>query len=693
MSPSFRSGMTALAIVLPLASTAAQARPAERLQIRVVSSPRPDLVTGGDALIEVTGAGKAPVTLMVNGQPATDFRPQAQGNALTGLVGALREGPNVLSVRAGGRTARLQIVNHSKDGPVLSGPHMMPYECRTVEAGLGAATDAKCNAPTRVDWFYRTAGNMFRPLPTGALPADAKTTTTSEGHTVPYVVRVETGTLNRTIYRIATLADPAARDAASPSAAAAMGQGWNHRLAVSFGGGGGAKYNQGLMPMEMALSDLFLSRGFAHIVASELVNDLHANAVLQGEALMMIKEHFIERYGLPRWTVGSGGSGGAIQQYEITHVYPGLLDGLQPEAAFPDSSPMIADCGLLENYWQKSGGKAWTPAKRSAVTGFAPATCTLWNMLFVPVIKAGNKPGCALRDQSLVYDARTNRRGARCSAADWRVNQIGRDPKTGFAYRYDDNVGLQYGLKALNEGAIGVDEFLDLNEKVGGFDGDGNFQPERMRGNPVGTRRIYETGFVNSGGGGLATVPILSFRSYNDPAGDIHDRFRDIVVRERLRKANGDSDNAVFWVAGPDRKKFDAVQVAALETMSKWLDALKAAPGPLTHAKIVRYKPAEAVDAYFDADGVKHAEAVTLTGPSEANRLYPFHSDPRVVAGGPLSVDVLKCQLKRPNPRDYKVAFTPEQWSHMTRVFSEGVCDFTRPGVGQVPLKGTYVRY
>lgn len=652
-----------------------------------MSSPRPDLVSGGDALVQVAGVGKGPVQLSVNGVAADMLRPSPQPGAMVGLVTGLRDGRNILTARAGRRTARLEVINHSKDGPILSGPHMLPYECRTVEAGLGQAVDNNCNAPTRVEWFYRTTANAFKPLPDGARPSDVAQTTTIEGVTLPYIVRVETGTLNRTIYRIATLDDP------TRSAADGAGKGWNGRLAVSFGGGGGAKYNQGMVPVQTALSDLFLSRGFAHIVSSELVNDLHANAVLQGEALMMIKEHFIEHYGVPRWTVGSGGSGGAIQQYVITQIYPGLLDGIQPEAAFPDSSPMIADCGLLENYWKKADGKVWTSEKRAAVTGFTPYTCPMWNMLFVPVVKAANKPGCALKDRSLIYDARTNPRGARCSAADWRVNQIGRDPKTGFAYRYDDNVGLQYGLGALNAGRISVDEFLDLNEGVGGFDGDGNLQAARMRGQPVGLRRIYEAGFINTGGGGLATVPILSFRSYNDPSGDIHDRFRDIVIRARLRKANGDSDNAAFWVAGPDRKMFNAVQAEALDTMTQWLDDIAAAPGRLTHAKVVRTKPVAATDSYFDAKGVRHAEPLTLTGSSEANRLYPFYSDPRVVAGGPLSVDVLKCRLKPVNARDYKVDFSAAQWTRLKQVFPEGVCDFTRAGVGQVPIKGTFRRY
>ena len=71
------------------------------------------------------------------------------------------------------------------------------------------------------------------------------------------------------------------------------------------------------------------------MISTELVNQQHGNAVLQGETLMMLKEYFMERYGVPKWTVGFGGSGGAIQQLLITEIYPGLLDGLDLALAGP----------------------------------------------------------------------------------------------------------------------------------------------------------------------------------------------------------------------------------------------------------------------------------------------------------------------------------------------------------------------
>ena len=43
-----------------------------------------------------------------------------------------------------------------------------------------------------------------------------------------------------------------------------------------------------------------------------------------------------------------------------------------------------------------------------------------------------------------------------------QVNILGRDPKTGFARAGEDNVGVQYGLAALNSGVISPDEFIKL---------------------------------------------------------------------------------------------------------------------------------------------------------------------------------------------------------------------------------------
>ena len=120
----------------------------------------------------------------------------------------MREGDNVLRASCRGLkdAAILSVRNHSIAGPMFSGPHLTPYECRTEESGLGAPLDSDCSAARRVEFFYRTTDGEFKPLadPTER-SVDLVTTTTSAGVTVPYVVRIESGTLNRSIYRIAML--------------------------------------------------------------------------------------------------------------------------------------------------------------------------------------------------------------------------------------------------------------------------------------------------------------------------------------------------------------------------------------------------------------------------------------------------------------------------------------------------------
>ncbi len=74
-------------------------------------------------------------------------------------------------------------------------------------------------------------------------------------------------------------------------------------------------------------------------------------------------------------------------------------------------------------------------------------------------------------------NAVTNRGGSRCDVYDHMVNVLGRDPVTGYARRPIDNVGVQYGLNALNAATISVDQFLNLNAAVGGYDVDANSSP------------------------------------------------------------------------------------------------------------------------------------------------------------------------------------------------------------------------
>ena len=190
--------------------------------------------------------------------------------------------------------------------------------------GSTAGWSRNCSANTTVDWLYRsTAGGNLRPLPAGPLPADLATTTTLDGRTVPFIVRRERGTINRFIYSLAMLADPAAGDTDTSR--------WNRRLVYFFDGGVAIGRNQGT-PGGSATNPDLLARGYAIAHSSGTRASVHYNMVLGGETALMTKERFVERYGVPLYTVGIGGSGGAIQQYLYGQNHPGLLDGGDPDA-------------------------------------------------------------------------------------------------------------------------------------------------------------------------------------------------------------------------------------------------------------------------------------------------------------------------------------------------------------------------
>src|SRR5262249_34465203 len=155
------------------------------------------------------------------------FVPDAGSQSMTGLVTGLQLGENTLEAGAkkgngngnGGPHKSLKVTNYPITGPVISGPHEEPFFCQTQQFTLptrggtrGAPRDADCSIAPRVDYVYRAGGatgNTFKPLNAAApVPADVAMTTTNAGQTVRFIVRVETGTINRAIYQIAILHDP-----------------------------------------------------------------------------------------------------------------------------------------------------------------------------------------------------------------------------------------------------------------------------------------------------------------------------------------------------------------------------------------------------------------------------------------------------------------------------------------------------
>ena len=680
-------------------------------QLTTVSA-RPDMVSGGDVLLRVTpapGAPDAAVTVIAAGRDVTgDFRRLDDG-ALEGLVHGLEPGTHTIEVRtAGGPTARLDLVNHPGAGPVFSGPHERPFVCETdrfeLVSGetLGSALDDDCSVERRVDYAYRSAedGSLKALADPAMRPADLARTTTLAGDEAPYIVRIETGTINRAVYQIAMLHDPANEPEPDPWRSPA---GWNERLVYTFGGGCvNGWFRQGATTGGVT-DDVMLRQGYAVASASLNVFGNNCNDLLAAETMMMVKERFVEAYGAPRFTIGWGCSGGSYQNHQIADNYPGLLDGIIPGCSFPDvisgTIPFVTDARLLNRYFGETAGVPFSEEQQRAVTGFL-MLATMPNVSRnAGRITTGEFCPDALPEE-LRYDPETNPGGARCDVFEHTVNVLGRDPETGFARRPLDNVGVQYGLEALNAGVITAEQFLDLNARVGGFDGDGNFQAGRTVADPEALRAVYESGRVTHGGGGLAETPIIDYRAYSDDRdnGDVHVRYHSFSLRDRLQRANGRADNHVMLVEDDRYGLYSTaspVAQEALRQMDAWLGSLAAddSSGPALD-RIARARPADLVDACWsrDDDPVKIAEPM-VRGSGRCEELYPSAPGPREVAGAPIGSDVLKCELKPVDPDDYDGTLTAEQRATLEQVFSAGVCDWSQPGVGQAAPPETWLRF
>jgi hypothetical protein len=252
-------------------------------------------------------------------------------------------------------------------------------------------------------------------------------------------------------------------------------------------------------------------------------------------------------------------------------------------------------------------------------------------------------------------------------------------------------VGVQYGLKAFNAGRIDAEQFLDLNARVGGYDLDGNMVATREVADRKALRIAYRTGRVDSGAGGLGSVPIIHFRPWRDDIGDVHDAIRSHSFRARLIAANGNADNHVNLVGsnvGTGAGRLDVIEVNAIRLVDQWVENVvnDTAEGSAA-AKVVRNKPAGLVDACYTVSGVK------ITDQAACARMYPVHGNPRLAAGEPLAQDVLKCKLRKVDERDYASPLIADQLARLRAIFPEGVCDYGRPGVEQQLVEDTWLSY
>ena len=518
---------------------------------------------------------------------------------------------------------------------------------------------------------------------------------------IPYLIRYQRGTLpdTRFIYSIAMLV-PFSEYQAGVGADGPWDQShWNGRLLFNFGGGVGIGHSQGDLSTGASLMHEALRLGHAVVYSSGTRTSTHYNLMLGGRTALELKARFVADHGDPVYTVGIGGSGGGIQQYVYGQNNPGLLDAAIPQYSYPDMTTQtinVGDCELLEHYmdvtdadnprwtnwdnrkilqgqntiegftseWQARTGDT---GSSECIEGWRGATPLAMNPtfglavgmddVFMPYLgeilaKIGaGQPAYPDDFPDLGRLMRTHEDpGQWVEWTHWAdVEEVyGTDPTTGMAMVPWDNVGVQYGLRAVADGTITPAEFLDLNAQVGSWKESEDAVPEscgmvkamagddiallgkfiglcagdnldqhsaaQMRLGTGGTpapRRSADVSAITAafssglvfGGEMPREIPIIDARHYLEDQLDMHNAHQSFVVRERIRRAQGHIDNHLVWFldARPDVDEAATFQLHldGFRVIDEWVLNIQANPG----LSVGDAKPTEAVDRCWNTDG------------------------------------------------------------------------------------------
>jgi len=644
-------------------------------EIRVLSN-RADLISDGDALVEIVAADPEQLKdarLSLNGQPLEMDLVATEAGTRRALVNGLALGRNTLRAFLGnGTVLDREIINHPNGGPVISGPQIQPWNCTNA-----AAVDEQCNQPAEYSFKYVPADKLqtlitsFDPqnpgLPDSVLPYDPANppadeeiarVTTDQGVEVPFIIRLEEGVQNRDRYLIMTLYQPDQPwDTFNPQPQ------WNHKLLIHHGGNVGVSYGMGNPPVGdlsgggtgtagLLIGDSIttaLGRGFMTLSTAQANLGHNANLVTAAESLMMAKERIVEQYGEIRYTIGTGCSGGSITQQHVANAYPGIYQGMIVQCSYPDvwtTATQFADYNLLSHYFGNQlamdeegfqevfasllSAEVIPVVQWSAFYGHLPLNPLISDLAFFPSAYPDQESCPGLAEGVPVYDAQERPDGLRCGLLDYMKSQFG--PRAvevwspneqllgeGFGGIPLDNVGVQYGLQSLQSGLITGDQFLKVNREIGGLSVDIDYQAERTVADTQALKNAYRTGAINTAEH-LANVPIIDLRG-PDP-GIAHDAYHSWQMRARLETTQGHADNHVIWY-GPIPLIGDTVYTTeALLAMDLWLSEMEADSSDLSvQEKVIAHKPLYArdrclsVSSIFDPSG----PIVPLTG----NLLYP----------------------------------------------------------------------
>lgn len=659
--------------------------------------------------------------------------------------------------------------------PLYAGPLQYPFYCRTEESGLGqplidnqhqigvpvfkvvnerksgqvVGYSKDCLIKTRVHYYYFSSKKQaFREF---SDEVDDIELIELDGEAMEYIVRVETGSINRFIYMLAALVPKRrALDSNVKDTVRADRSLWNGRLIYQFRGGVGIGKVQGRLSITGLLGrrDEQLRQGYGVAYSTGNQTSNHYNVWLAEETALRVKRQFIARYGEPLYTVGIGGSGGAIQQYLIAQNLPGLLDAAIPLYSYPDmisQTTYVFDCELLEYYFdvRASDNKRWRNWRaRQRVAGLNAAEgqygirgllydIALFSLQRTPHFSSGsNECVEAWRGlTSLVNNPRYLFHAGRYSQAvldrtHWSywddMKYVLGTNQYGYANQTWDNVGVQYGLDALREGAITPKEFVHLNANIGswkpamemvseqfwklggigGITGLLNFSPwgqQNMRLSPDGgttpaprgeadidaIQAAYRSGQVFVG---FANIPIIDLRHYLDDQLDMHHSFASLSVRRRMIEGQGSASNQLIWMA---RRPHEPI-AEAFELLDRWMIRLRSDQD----LSVADARPDDAVDRCYDASGNVIGEGAQVWDgvwnakeKGDCTEAYPFYRESRMVAGAPVNGSVFKCHLQSIETAMEEGIYEPIDMrpylTSLQRIFPSGVCDYRKGDLGR----------
>jgi hypothetical protein len=736
--------------------------------LEVVSS-RADHVTGGTALLTLTGNNNqlelAQIQFRASGLTLEVLRSSINADSQQWLIGGIPTGSVTIDAISGSGQllASIEIESHPITGPIFSGPQQYPFVCSSVlewgvqplvdhqeEWGFPVVDDSgdvvgyskDCSIEPFFEYQYRNTNGEYLAMPDdGSRPVDMSTTTLTDGRLVDFVIRWERGTINRFLYSYAILADPSDRSV-SPLDPGTVN--WNGRLLFHFEGGVGVGHFQGRINAGRARLAEALEQGYAVAYSSGNRTGEHYNLQVGGETALMVKEHFIKRFGPPLYTVAIGGSGGAIQQYVYQQNHPGLIDAGVPQYSYPDMVSQtihVGDCELLEHYmdvtdrdnpkWQITNnrsmligfnstdavpdpladikrqlGYASAPGSNECIPAWRGLTPLSMNPHYGQVREQEkmHPPGIMDSVQWTHYEDLKNIYGV-------DANGQARVPW--------DNVGVQYGLQALTEGNITEEEFLDLNAKIGGwkhpsemvqegfpFLGEptaenfdpwsrrnmnlsaGNDPAPRTQGDIQAISALYQSGMVFDG---QLNIPVIDWRHYLEEELDMHNSHQSFSARQRITNRMGDAGNQLIWFTDARPSASFDQTMQALDVLHDWVMNIKSNP----EAGVAANRPETAVDACFATDGSLIAQGSDVWGgvldnnaPGTCTQTFPLYSTSRIVAGGPIEGSVFKCTLK---PLDTALSdgtygnWIPDsdQIAQLRTIFPDGVCDYTQADQGR----------